>query len=245
MMTPIKATFAAAILTVGLAPAALAQDTPSKEAIEEIVREYILANPEVIVEAMATLQERERLAQEEAARTAIQDKYEAIAMSPEDPIAGNASGDVVIVEFFDYRCPYCKRVVDPLMKAIEEDGNVKLVFKEFPILGPDSVLAARAALAANLQGKYVDFHRALMGSETRVSEENLFTIAESAGLDVDRLMADMESPEIAEHIGKTYALAESLGIGGTPAFVIGKELVPGAITIDEMKRRIAAARGEG
>jgi protein-disulfide isomerase len=242
-MPSFKLPLAAVLMTIALAPAAVAQEAPSKEAIEKIVHDYILANPEVIVEAMSAMQERQQRADEQKARAAIDENYEAIAMSPDDPIAGNESGDVVIVEFFDYRCPYCRRVVDPLMQTIKEDGNIKLVFKEFPILGPDSVVAARAALAAKRQDKYVDFHRALMESETRVSSENLFTIAKSVGLDIDRLKADMELPEIASQIKDTYGLADALGIGGTPAFIIGKELVPGAITMDEIKRRVAAARG--
>ncbi len=243
-MRRINVLLAAALLAFSTVPVAVAQDSPSREAIEEIVRDYILANPEVLVDAMAVLRQREEQAEARQAQQAIQSNYDAIARSDDDPFAGNPDGDVVVVEFFDYRCPYCKRVIDPLMKAVEDDGNVRLVFKEYPILGPESVAAARAALAAKRQDKYMDFHLALMKTEGRLNEDNLIRIAESVGLDIDQLRDDMESPEIEETIASNYELSDSLGIRGTPAFIIGRELIPGAISIDEMKRRIADARSK-
>ncbi|MCP4327418.1 MAG: DsbA family protein [Alphaproteobacteria bacterium] len=235
---------ATALLGISATPAALAQEAQSKESIEQIVRDYLLTNPEIIVEAMEVLRARESQAEAVQKRAAIEDNYDAIAYSDGDPIAGNPDGDVVIVEFFDYRCPYCKRVVDSLIEAVEDDGNVRLVFKEFPILGPESALAARAALAARMQDKYFDFHVALMKSETRLSEDNVFEIAESVGLDTDQLKEDMKSSDVEATINSTYGLANSLGIGGTPAFVVGREIVPGAIGVDDMKRYIAAARSK-
>jgi protein-disulfide isomerase len=221
-----------------------AEEATDKTAVEQIVREYLLANPEIIVEAMAVLRERERVAEATQSKQSINDHYESLARSPDDPVAGDPDGDVVIVEFFDYRCPYCKRVVEPLMKAVEDDGNIRLVFKEYPILGPESAFAARAALAANRQGKYAELHVALMSGEGQLTEANVFKIAKSVGLDTDRLRSDMDDPEIERQIAANYALANILGIKGTPAFVIGRELVPGAIDIQRMKRYVDQARGE-
>ncbi len=245
-MIGFRAVLVAALLATSLilpsnAPAGEATD---KTAVEQIVREYLLANPEIIVEAMAVLRERERVAEATESEQSINDHYESLTRSPDDPVAGDPDGDVVIVEFFDYRCPYCKRVVEPLMKAVEDDGNIRLVFKEYPILGPESAFAARAALAANKQGKYTELHVALMSSEGQLTEANVFKIAKSVGLDTDQLRSDMDDPEIERQIAANYALANILGIKGTPAFVIGRELVPGAIDMQRMKRYIAQARGE-
>ena len=244
MITGLKAALAAAMMTLAMTTAAAAQQATDRTAVEDIVRDYLLANPEIIVEAMAILRERERVAEQTRIRTSIVDNYDALAKSPDDPVEGDPDGDVVIVEFFDYRCPYCKRVLEPLMKAVEEDGNIRLVFKEYPILGPESVIAARAALASRKQDKYMEFHTALMTVDGPLNEASILKIAVSVGLDAERLTKDMADPEIEQKIAANYGLANALGIKGTPAFVIGRELVPGAITMREMKRYVAQARGE-
>ena len=244
MIKGLKAVLAAAMMALAMTSAAAAQDPTDRTAVEDIVRDYLLANPEIIVEAMAILRERERVAEQTRIRSSITENYDSLARSPDDPVEGDPDGDVVIVEFFDYRCPYCKRVLEPLMKAVEEDGNIRLVFKEYPILGPESVLAARAALASQKQDKYGKFHVALMNVDGPLNEANILRIAESVGLDTDQLKSDMADPGIQRQIAANYSLANALGIKGTPAFVIGRELVPGAITMREMKRYIAQARGE-
>jgi protein-disulfide isomerase len=155
---------------------------------------------------------------------------------------GNPAGDVVVVEFFDYRCPYCKTVAGMVRDEVASDGKVRLVMKEFPILGPQSVQAARAALAAVLQDKYDVFHFALMTQPGDMSDTHIDTVAASVGLDVERLRRDMKSPEIAAAIDRNIALAEAVGIRGTPAFVIGKSLVPGAIDAESFRQLIADAR---
>jgi len=237
-----KRLFIAATMTLAaLAPAA-AEEQPSKEKIEAIIHEYILDNPEILVEAMERLRAKERIAEQNKARDAIVANLEGLTGTLADPIAGNPDGDVTIVEFFDYRCPYCKKVVEPLMETIKADGNVRIVFKEFPILGPDSVIAARAALAAHKQNKYMDFHMAMMNSQTGITKDSIRKIAESVGIDLAKMEADMEDPEIDTVIKRNYELADAVGIRGTPAFIIGQELVPGAIGPDEFKRLIAAAR---
>jgi protein-disulfide isomerase len=244
LITGLKAVLAGAAMAVAMAFAAVAQQAPDRAAVENIVRDYLLANPEIIVEAMGVLRERERVAEETRSRAAVASNYDALALSPNDPVAGDPDGDVVIVEFFDYRCPYCKRVLDPLIKAVEEDGNIRLVFKEYPILGPESVLAARAALASQKQEKYKEFHIALMSVEGPLNEANILNVAESIGLDTGQLQSDMSDPAIQRQIAANYGLANNLGIKGTPAFVIGREIVPGAITMEEMKSYIARARDE-
>jgi protein-disulfide isomerase len=157
-------------------------------------------------------------------------------------VIGNPNGDVTVVEFFDYRCPYCKSVAAAFVDLYEKDGKVRLVLKEFPILGPESEFAAKAALAAQKQGKYREFHLAMMSFKGKMTNDDVRQLAAKVGLDVAKLEQDMQDPAITETINRNYALAEALGIKGTPAFIIGNELVPGAITADEMQKRIAAVR---
>lgn len=213
-----------------------------KTAIEAIVRGYLLEHPEVIVEALEELQRREQARSSELQTQTLRTAGKELRFNPDSPVIGNPDGDVVIVEFFDYRCPYCKQVAQALREVVEEDGNIRLVMKELPILSEESHMAARAALAADLQGRYEDFHFALMSEPGSLNEDTVFAIAEDLGLDSDRLRADMESREIVLALEEVYTLAQSLGIRGTPAFVIGDELVPGAITQEIMRRKVAEAR---
>jgi protein-disulfide isomerase len=157
-------------------------------------------------------------------------------------VAGNPDGAVTVVEFFDYRCPYCKAVARDMIETLEAEGDVRIVFKEFPILGPDSQTAAKAALAADRQGKYLPFHQALMDHKGTLDRDAILDIAEELGLDLELLEVDMESPEVATVIARTLALAEALDIGGTPAFIIGDELVPGAVDMKTLKDLVAKAR---
>lgn len=217
---------------------------PEKEAVESIVRDYIRAHPEIVIEAIEAWREQQRLAQEEKARQVIIAERERLFRRKNDPTAGNVSGDVTVVEFFDYNCSYCKRVLEPFLKTVEQDGKTRVVFKEFPILGPDSRFAAEAALAARNQGRYFEFHRTLMAVQARVSRRVVLTVAKSVGLDVDKLQQDMKSPEVQAAIAENLELADALGIRGTPAFVIGEKLVPGAVDAATLKSLIADARGK-
>ena len=218
------------------------QTTPDAEAIEKIVRDYLIRNPEVIVEALEELERRREIADQERAREAIVANREALLEDPGSYVAGNENGDVTIVEFFDYRCPYCKRSLGALMATLEKDPNVRVVFKEFPILGEESVLASRAAIASIQQGKYLDYHNALMDAGSELNEQSVLRIAREVGLDADKLMADMFSSDVTEVIRDNYLLAEALGIGGTPAFVIGDQLIPGAIDEQRFAELIQEAR---
>jgi protein-disulfide isomerase len=161
------------------------------------------------------------------------------------PQYGNQAADVVIVEFFDYHCPYCKQTAGDLFKLTEEDSNVRIVFKEFPILSDDSVIAAKAALAANAQQRYAFMHAGLMSHSGRFSEDALRSIAEKAGVDADRMFKDMSSPEIQQEISRNLDLGRSLGLKGTPTLFFCGFLVPGAISYDKMKDMVETVRMVG
>lgn len=237
----------AATLVLALAAPADAQ-TPSAsvpagqvEAIERIVRDYLLRHPEVLLEAMENL-EKKREAQARAdARTTIAERRDELLRDPDSPVAGNAQGDVTIVEFFDYRCPYCKQVVGPLAQLLKDDAKLRFVYKEFPILGPDSVTAARAALAARKQNKYHEMHRALMAARA-LDEASVMRIATEQGLDVARLKSDMAGSDIDRMLDRNLRLARALNVNGTPAFVVGETMVPGAVDLPTLKALVAEAR---
>jgi protein-disulfide isomerase len=211
-------------------------------AIEQVVRDYLLEHPEVIMQALEVLQERERIAAEARQREAIAAAQSDLLEDPQTPVWGNVDGDVVIVEFFDYRCAYCRRVAPTLHQVIKNDGNIKLVLKEFPILGEASVLAARAALAAARQGKYDALHWKLMLQPGQISEDSIMAMAEEVGLDVDQLKRDMSHPEVEQQIERNHALARRLNITGTPAFVVGDRLIPGAMGQSQLEALVAEMR---
>ncbi len=217
----------------------------SKTEIEKIVAEYIQNNPQAILDSVNKHQQNSAEAEEKKAQITIKDKLAEIENNPSSPIAGNAKGDVVIVEFFDYSCGYCKKVLPTITKLIEEDKNVKFVFKELPILGPNSELAAKAALAvyAIAPEKYFAFHKKLMG-ERVYGQENLNASATELGIDAAAMAKKMNSPEIEKIIAADRELATNVGIRGTPAFIVGGELVPGAIDYDAFKTLIAKARAK-
>jgi len=236
---------AAMLALAGIAAPASAQqnETLTDQAkMEQIIHDYLMAHPEVILEAVDKYQKDQEKAAAQKQAQALVDRRDELLHTVADPVIGNPNGDVTIVEFFDYRCPYCKSVAASFVDMYEKDGKVRLVLKEFPILGPESEFAAKAALAAQKQDKYREFHLAMMSFKGKLTDDDVRLLAGKVGLDVARLEQDMQDPAIAETINRNYALAEALGIKGTPAFIIGNELVPGAITADEMQKRIAAVR---
>jgi protein-disulfide isomerase len=216
--------------------------TLSREQIEQIVREYLLANPEVIIEAVEGLEEKRRREAEAGQRDALKAKQAQIFNDPDAPVAGNPQGDVTLVEFFDYRCGYCKQVAPALAQLLKSDGKLRFVFKELPILGPDSIVAARGALAARLQDKYVPMHEALIRHRGSFDEQTVLRIASEVGLDVARLKADMAKPELNAIVEKNRQLARDLAINGTPAFVIGDKVIPGAVDLNTLRKLVADAR---
>jgi protein-disulfide isomerase len=214
------------------------------EEFEQRVREYLLKNPEVIMEALQVLQERQRAAEAENLKRTIAELSEEILNDPAAPVGGDPSGDVTLVEFFDYNCPYCRRVAPTVTELEQADPGLRLVYKEFPILGPGSQFAAGAALASQRQGKYVPFHNALMQATEQVTEEIVMETAREVGLDTEQLRADMQDPAIDEAIARNLQLAEALGITGTPSFIIGDEVVPGAVDLRTLESLITRARRE-
>ena len=235
-----------AALGMGQAIAQPAPPMSSKAAeldpFEQRVREYLLKNPEVIMEALQILQERQRAAEAETFKRTIAERSDEILNDPAAPVGGNPAGDVTLVEFFDYNCPYCRRVAPTVVELEEADPGLRVVYKEFPILGPGSEFAARAALAARKQGKYVPFHNALMRATDQVTEQTVIEIAREVGLDTERLERDMRDPAIEEAIGRNLQLANALGITGTPSFIIGQDVVPGAVDLRTLQSMIAHAR---
>lgn len=237
----------AVTVMLAAAPAARAQEEPAlsakqSDAVRKLVRDYMMEHPEIIAEALEALREKQMLAAEAEAKKALSARRKDLVEDPEAPVAGNPQGDVVVVEFFDYRCPGCKATQDKLMAAAKADGKVKVVFKEFPILGRDSTFAARAALAARPQNKYSEFHDALMGLKGEVTEQAILEAAGKAGLNVEMLKKDMAAPEIAHVIEKNQELADALNINSTPTFVIGDRLVSGPLDQQAFKTLIEQAR---
>jgi protein-disulfide isomerase len=244
------AVVAGAAGSAALPRAGLAQETPpalsaeQNEAIEALVRQYLLEHPEVIVEALQAYEQRQQAAEAERQREALVAEADALINDPDAPVIGNPQGDITLVEFFDYRCPYCKRMTDILAQLMDEDPELRVVMKEFPILSQESIVAARAALAAERQGKYESFHFALMENGGGFTEEEIMAVADSVGLDEEQLRADMADPKIEAALRRNYATAEKIGVSGTPAFIVGDTLLPGAVSLEQLKALIAEARAK-
>jgi protein-disulfide isomerase len=219
---------AVSVLLACAALPGLAQEL-TEERVKELVLETIRENPAILLEAMAILEAQEQQAQAAAASAALESEREALESDANAPVMGNPEGDVTVVEFFDYNCPYCRRSMPELTGLLEGDSNVRLVLREWPILSEGSNFAARAALAAREQGQYQQMHEALMALQQPAEEVSVLRVAEELGLDIDQLKADMQSPEIEEHLATSMRLAETLGFSGTPSFVIGDQLIPGYV----------------
>ena len=217
----------------------------TEERVKELVLEAILENPQIVMDAVTILQAREAEAAEAQAQAAMGENRDALEQDPNAPVLGNPEGDVTVVEFFDYNCPYCRRAASEVASLIENDGDVRIVYREWPILGEGSVFASRAALAAREQDKYAELHEAMLGAEGRLDETSVMRIAEEVGLDIDKLRADMEAPEVQSHIDTSMALAQSLGFTGTPSFVIGENRAPGLIDAEQMQAMIEMVREDG
>ena len=228
--------FAALVLAISLhLPAGADISDGDRAAFNKMIEDYIRANPEVLREALVSLAEREDRERRDEAMLILRD-------DAGDPVLGNPDGSFVVYEFSDYNCGYCKRVFQPLMQLIGEDGDIRLVVKEFPILSQSSLLAAQAGIAAQAQGVFPNFHIAMMTSRGAISMDSILDAAEAAGADLDRLQADMNSPEVAAVIDRTRLAAQQLEISGTPGLVIGSQVIPGAISIEQMREIIAAER---
>jgi len=248
MRTLLRLAPVCALSAIMMMPAlqAYAEESPfsdmEKEEIGRLVRAYILENPEIIVEAVEILQQRERQAASAQRDSALAQYRDALENDENSPIMGNPDGDVTVVEFFDYNCGYCKRMTPELVKLLENDKNLRYVAKEWPIFGEGSEFAARAALAADKQGRYQDMHVALMSYRGQVTEEAVMKVAEEEGLDLARLREDMESPEITLQLELTDKLARAIGVQGTPAFIVGETFLPGAVPAVQLVAAIEETR---
>ena len=223
-----------------------AQETMSDEEFGQRVRNYLLQHPEVIAEALQQWQ-RNQMAEQQAqqadqAEGVIKSRRDELINDPMSPVGGNPDGDVTVVEFFDYNCPHCRRVVSVVAEAERKDPELRLVYKDLPVLGASSVFAARAALASRKQDGYLAFHRALLQEDKRLTEERIMEIAALVGLDTEKLKADMEDPAIRDALARNRELAQAIGITGTPSFVIGDEVVQGAVDLNALEELIAKAR---
>jgi protein-disulfide isomerase len=216
-------------------------DVP-KDEFERRVRDYLLAHPDVIVQSVNQLEARQRAQAETEVQEMIKSRANEIFQDAAAPTSGNPNGDVTLVEFFDYNCPYCRQVAPVMAKAEEADPQLRIAYKEFPILGPNSTFAAKAALAANKQGKYVAFHRGLYGVRGAVDAGKVMEVAAAVGLDMGRLKADMDDPAIQSAIDRNLALAQALRINGTPGFVVGGQILRGATDLQTLQAMIRTAR---
>jgi protein-disulfide isomerase len=226
---------------------ATAQDaavlTPAQEeAIQQVIRDYLLANPEIVYQSLQELQRRQKVAEQEKQRLAVTERLDELRNSTDDASIGDPDAAITVVEFFDYRCTYCKSVVDNMARLITDNSDVRIVFKEFPILGPESVYASRASLAARSHESHFDFHLALMRTRGNLTEEVVGRIAESVGIDFEKLKEVMASPEVDGIIKRNLALAQALGITGTPTFIIGDKVYAGALNYETMQTIIRTAR---
>ena len=226
-----------AVAFLGFAQMAPAQQM-TNEQVKQLALEAILENPQIIMQAVAILEQRER---ERAASGANTVRLQ-LEQDPNSPNLGNPDGDVTVIEFFDYNCPYCRNAGQTVQELLASDANVRVIYREWPILGEDSVFASRAALAARAQGKYEEFHWALMNGEGRASEASILKLARHLDLDVEKLQADMTSPAVEAHIAQSSALARTLGFTGTPAFIVGDRTAPGMLSTDEITAMVAEAR---
>jgi protein-disulfide isomerase len=225
-------------------PAAAADFTPDqKKQIEAIIEDFLANHPDLLMQAIEKADDKLKADAKDKSVKALADHRQEVFNDPASPTAGNPNGNVTLVEFFDYRCPYCKQVEPSLEKLLGEDHQLRFVYKEFPVLGPDSELAAHVALAAKRQGKYAAFHRAMMAATGHIDEEVIYKVAASVGLDTDRLKQDIKSPDIEKELKSNIDLGNVLDIDGTPGFVVGDQIVPGAVSLDGLREMIATARG--
>ena len=232
-----------AIPSLGAAQSPVPMD---RQTLEQIIHDYLIAHPEVVTEALKAADRKAKEAEEAEVRAEIVKHQDELLRDAKSPVGGNPAGDVTIVEFFDYRCPYCKEVEPSLEALLKEDPRIRVVYKEFPILGPESLIASRVSLAALKQSpqKYTRLHAALMNLKGELSPDVIMKTAESVGLDITKIKADMNGHDIEALIKRNYDLADSLKITGTPAFIIGNAMSPGAIDLATFRKMVADARSK-
>ncbi|MGH1418497.1 MAG: DsbA family protein [Hyphomicrobiaceae bacterium] len=245
--TSSKAAKAPASGAIKVADAAASFTDAQKSDVEKIVRDYLLKNPELMLEVQTALEKKMQADAESKAKKAVSENAGSLYKRADAPIAGKADGDVTVVEFFDYNCGYCKRGLSDIKKLIDNDKNVRVVFKELPILSKGSEEAARIALAAKQQGKYWEIHQALLSHRGQLNKETALKVAEKIGLDVEKLEAGMDSEPVNKEIALVRQLANKMGVNGTPHFLVGDKSIPGAPDdlLEQLNTKIADIRKNG
>jgi protein-disulfide isomerase len=218
-----------------------------QDAVEKIVRDYLLKHPEIVVEAIETYKRKQAEMEEATVRQTIATRKNELFDDPHAAVGGNPRGDVTLVEFFDYRCGVCKRVHPIVAEVMKRDGGVRRVYKEWPILGPESLFASKAAIASRRQGeeKYLSFHDAMMEHRGALNRDAVLRIATAVGLDTKRLVADLAAPEVERVIQRNFSLAEALRLNGTPSFVIGETVLRGGRGVETLLSIVREARKKG
>ena len=226
---PVAAMTAAAPAIASSATSEIHSISPEmRREFESLIKDYLVKNPEVMMEVQAALEVKMEKIQAEKMAVSLKENAKELFQSTTAPMAGNPKGDVTVVEFFDYNCGYCKKALPDLASVMQADKNVRVVLKEFPILSKGSEEAAKIALAAKMQGKYWDFHLAMLAAPGQANEANALKVAEKAGLDITRIKKDMASAEVKKEIDDTRLLAQKMGISGTPHFLVGDKVIAGA-----------------
>jgi protein-disulfide isomerase len=246
-LRPLAAALLATFVALPAATPSLAQSFTGDQRgeIEVIVREYLLSHPELLQDVMNELEKRQAAADAEKHRAAVSENSATIFSSPRQITLGNPQGDVTMVEFFDYNCGYCKRAMADMLDLIKTDSKLKFVLKEFPVLGDGSVQAAQVAAAARLQDngkRYLEFHQKLLGGRGQADRARALAVAKEVGYDMARLEKDMNSDEVKAQIEESLKLGETLGLNGTPSYVVGNEVVVGAVGLNALKEKISTAR---
>jgi len=235
----------AACLVPAISHAQTFSDSQRNE-IEGILKNYLVAHPELLEEMSAELTKRQAAAETEKHEAAVKKDAETIFNSQRGVVVGNRSGDVNFVEFFDYNCGYCKHAMSDMLDLMKSDSKLRVVLKEFPVLGPGSVEAAQVAVAVRMQDpggkKYLDFHQKLLGGRGQADKARALAAAKDAGLDMARIEKDMQSPEVKATLEENFKLAENMGLNGTPSYVIGNQVVVGAVGLEDLSKRISEAR---
>ncbi|MGR3592896.1 MAG: DsbA family protein [Limimaricola soesokkakensis] len=239
-------------VTLALAGPAAALDLEAmtdaeRDAFGDQVRAYLLENPEVLMEAIAVLDQRQAEAAAQGDSAMIASHAEALFENEGDWVGGNPDGDITVVEFMDYKCGYCRRAFPEVEELVESDGNIRYILKEFPILGEQSLMASQFALAMReLEGDeaYKQAHNALMTMRADVSEDSLEALAESLDVDFEAVQAEMDSPRIAGIIAENHRLAQAMQVSGTPSFVMGDQMLRGYVPLAQMQEMVAAQRAE-
>lgn len=247
LMPRMAITIAAAMLLAWPAAAsAQSFSADQRREIETIVKDYLIAHPEVMQDVLAAVDKHQKDAEAQKTAATIKANKATLFNSPHEVVLGNPHGSVTAVEFFDYNCAFCKHALPDMLKLLQTDANLRFVLKEFPVLGPGSVEAAHVAVAARMQdptgAKYIEFHQKLLGGRGAADMARALAVAKEVGFDMARIQKDMNSPEVKTTIDEDMKLADELGIDGTPSYVIGDQLVVGAVGFDELKQKLAATQ---